>query len=335
MNRIPYLIIRFPKNGKLVKSMLKPEGIGVTGMKIDAIFEGGGVRAIGFVGAVCFMEEKNFYWQRLAGTSAGSIIASLLAVGYTGKELYSIISDMDYSKFLDVKGIQAIPLLGKPLGLLFQNGMYRGDYIEQWMQGLLYAKGKTKFKDVMLDGECRLKIIASDISKRKILIFPDNLPDYGIDPMEFEIAKAVRMSAGIPICYNPIKLNYKDGVSYIVDGGILSNFPVWIFDVNETPRWPTFGFRFIDPKERISSAGSMDLLTYISEIFESVVEEDQSLFMKDKDSVRVIPIPTWGIQSTNFNISQEESFKLYLSGYESCKKFLNQWNFSSYMKKYR
>ena len=304
-------------------------------MKIDAIFEGGGVKGIGFVGAVCFLEEKNFQWQRLAGTSAGSIIASLLAVGYTGKELYRIISDMDYSKFLDEKGIQAIPLLGKPLGLLFENGMYGGDYIEQWIRGLLNAKGKTKFKDVLLDGECRLKIIASDITKRKILILPDDLLDYGIDPMEFEIAKAVRMSAGIPICFNPIKLKYKDGVSYIVDGGILSNFPVWIFDVKEAPRWPTFGFRFAGPVERIPSTGNLDFLSYVFKIFESVVEEDQSVFLNDKDSVRVITIPTFGIQSTDFNISQEDSFKLYLSGYESCKSFLEQWNFSEYIKKYR
>ncbi|MEL7656812.1 MAG: patatin-like phospholipase family protein, partial [Bacillota bacterium] len=190
-------------------------------MKIDAIFEGGGIRGIGFVGAVCCMEEKGFQWQRVAGTSAGSIVAALLAAGYTGKELYEVINDTDYNKFLDERGIQTIPLLGKPLGLLFLNGMYRGDYIEQWMQGLLNAKGKTRFKDVMLDGECRLKIIASDITKRKILILPDNLPDYGIDPMEFEIAKAVRVSAGIPFCYNPVKLKYRDGVSYIVDGGIL------------------------------------------------------------------------------------------------------------------
>ena len=135
-------------------------------IKIDAIFEGGGVRGIGFVGAICCLEEKNYEWQRLAGTSAGSIIATLLAVGYTGKELNSIISATDYNKFLDKKGIQTIPLLGKPLGLFIRKGMYQGNYVEQWMQGLLKAKGKTKFKDVMVNGESRLKIIASDITKR-------------------------------------------------------------------------------------------------------------------------------------------------------------------------
>ena len=156
-------------------------------IKADAIFEGGGVRGIGFVGSVCCLEEKNYQWQRLAGTSAGSIIAALLAVGYTGKELKNIISETKYNRFLDRVGIQTIPLIGKPLGLFLKKGMYKGNYVEEWIEGLLKAKGKTKFKDVMIDGESRLKVIASDITKREILILPDDLPKYGIDPMEFDI----------------------------------------------------------------------------------------------------------------------------------------------------
>jgi NTE family protein len=304
-------------------------------MKVDAIFEGGGVRGIGFVGAICCLEENNYQWQRLAGTSAGSIIAALLSVGYTGKELNKIISTMDYNRFLDKGGVQKVPLLGKPLGLIKGKGMYQGNYIEQWMQGLLKAKGKTKFKDVMVNGESRLKIIASDITKGEILILPDDLPKYGIDPMEFEIAKAVRMSISIPLYFNPIKFEYREGISYIVDGGILSNFPVWIFDVDKTPRWPTFGFKLIDAGVSNTAMGKTDLLSFVLDIFDTMIDEDESIYMRDKDSIRTVSIPTLGVGAIEFDISKESSLRLYESGYESGNKFLKQWDFEDYIRKYR
>ncbi len=52
-------------------------------MKIDGVFEGGGVRGIAHVGAICALAEKGYEWERVAGTSAGSIIAALLAAGYS------------------------------------------------------------------------------------------------------------------------------------------------------------------------------------------------------------------------------------------------------------
>ena len=78
-----------------------------------------------------------------------------------------------------------------------------------------------------------------------MLILPDDISRYGIDPMEFEIAKAVRMSISIPLYFKPIKFSYENGCSFIVDGGILSNFPIWIFDVEGIPRWPTFGLKLV------------------------------------------------------------------------------------------
>ena len=55
--------------------------------KCNAVFEGGGVRGIGHVGAVCRMEQAGWQFEDTAGSSAGAIIAALLAAGYTGEEL--------------------------------------------------------------------------------------------------------------------------------------------------------------------------------------------------------------------------------------------------------
>ncbi|HML37938.1 MAG TPA: patatin-like phospholipase family protein [Bacillota bacterium] len=303
-------------------------------MKADAIFEGGGVRGISFVGAVSCLEDRGYEFHRLAGTSAGAVMAALLAVGYTGKEL-SMLEDKNFSRLLDKTALQSVPLLGIPMSLLAEKGLYRGDQIEEWMGELLAAKGKTKFRDVILEGKSRLKIIASDITQRKIVILPDDLPQYGLDPMDFEIARAVRMSTAIPLFYKPVILKYKKCESYIVDGGILSNFPVWIFDSEGIPRWPTFGFRLVDSSASSCSIGKKDLLSYIFDIFEAMTDDDQSVFMRDKDSVRTISIPTLGIRATDFNLPPLDAFRLYRSGYESCSKFLKNWDFRSYLAKYR
>jgi len=330
-------------------------------MKADAIFEGGGVRGIAFVGAVSCMEDRGYEFQRLAGTSAGAVMAALLAAGYSTKEL-TMLADTDLSLFLDKRAVGSVPLVGAPLSLLLKKGLYRGDHIREKMRELLAAKGKTKFRHVMFEGRSRLKIIASDITRKRIMILPDDLPQYGIDPMEFEIAEAVRMSTALPLFFEPVILKYNEPASsaslgrvyngkfpaaaaarqvrskscesYIVDGGVMSNFPVWIFDVEGTPRWPTFGFRLTDSSESNCSHGKKGLLSYVFDLFAAVTDEDQTAFMRDKDSVRTVSIPTLGIKATDFDISPLDCHRLYRSGYESCKRFLREWDFRDYVGRY-
>jgi NTE family protein len=62
----------------------------------DGVFEGGGVKGIAFVGALEAAEEAGITrWVNLAGTSAGAIIASLLAIGHTPAQLRSILEATD------------------------------------------------------------------------------------------------------------------------------------------------------------------------------------------------------------------------------------------------
>src|SRR5205814_10118972 len=95
----------------------------------------------------------------------------------------------------------------------------------------------------------RLKLIAVDVTKRRLLVLPDDLVFYRepgsptmIDRDHFKISRAARMSMSIPYFFDPIRLEDSDGgTSLIVDGGTLSNFPVWLFDVDPavTGRPPT------------------------------------------------------------------------------------------------
>ena len=144
-------------------------------MKIDGVFQGGGIKAIAFVGAIVALEQKGYTFNKLAGTSAGAITAALLCAGYSGEELKEIMLDMDYKKILSTSVYGGIPLMGNAVELIRSKGFYDGSVIEQWIDKLLKKKGIEKFKDIERNGQRTLKIIAADVTKRNILIIPDDL----------------------------------------------------------------------------------------------------------------------------------------------------------------
>lgn len=310
----------------------------------DAVFEGGGVKGIGLVGAIAVAEEKGYNWSNVAGTSAGAIVASLLAAGYTGLELKEIISKVDYTRFKDTRGLGKLPVVGPIGNLLFQKGMYEGRYFEWWLRALLRRKNVKTFGDLIInefkDDEhyrFKLRVIASDITNGKMLVLPQDATRFGVRPEELDVAAAVRMSMSIPFFFEPVKyksrLNKK--ISYIVDGGVLSNFPVWLFDTEDgVPEWPTFGFKLVEPEEGTPSniRGPISLLTAL---FSTMMEAHDARYIEDQHFVRTIPIPTLGVKTTEFNITPDRTEALYQSGRQAAEKFLETWDFNNYIEKYR
>ncbi|QGU94751.1 phospholipase [Clostridium bovifaecis] len=302
-------------------------------MKIDAVFEGGGVKGIALAGAVCCLEDREFKFENLAGTSAGAIVASLIAAGYSGRELKDIILQINYTKFLEKSILDKFKItsfLGKAINLFKDKGVYSGDPIEKYIEELLKIKGKIRFKDVSRNGKSYLKIIASDITRGDMLILPDDLILYGMEPLEFPIATAVRMSIGIPLLFKPVKLKYKNETSFIVDGGILSNYPIWIFDGEDTPTWPTFGLKLIEDSTSLTARGKNDIFSFVFDIVGTMINKNEEVYVKHKDWVRTIGIPTLGVGATQFNKINTMGMKLFESGYNSAEEFLKTWSFTEY-----
>lgn len=90
----------------------------------DAVFEGGGVKGIGLVGAIAVAEERGYQWVNIAGTSAGAIVAALLAAGYRAAEIKKIMADLDYNRFKDRSLLDRVPLVGPLASLIFEKGIY-------------------------------------------------------------------------------------------------------------------------------------------------------------------------------------------------------------------
>ncbi|KEK24176.1 patatin-like phospholipase family protein [Bacillus gaemokensis] len=304
-------------------------------MKIDGVFEGGGVRGIAHVGAICALAEQGYEWERVAGTSAGAIIAALLAAGYSCTELKDIISNIDYHQFTKKTLLDKIPFIGKGLNAWTRLGIYSNVFLEEWLENLLNKKGIHNFSD--LSNPKNLKIIASDISNGRMVVFPDDLPSYGFTNDHFSIAKAVRMSGTIPFFFEPVKWRTPKWKQpcYMVDGGILSNYPIWIFDSPTIPRWPTFGFHFVKDEIKAEPTPYKEPISMFKGLFKTMMQAHDLRHLDKESKARTITIPTGTITSTNFELTDSEKEWLYQSGFNAANDFLQKWNFKHYVRQYR
>jgi NTE family protein len=325
-------------------------------LKTDAVFEGGGVKGIGLIGAVYEIENAGYEFENLAGTSAGAIIASLLAGGYKAEEIKTELEKLDYNDFKDEGLLDKLGVIGKGLSIGFEYGIYEGDYFEDWLDNLLQAKGKTTFGDIITQHtedkyKYKLQVIAADITDRKLLVLPGDLKDFGYDPDRFSISRAVRMSMSIPVFFEPVKLKDNSGrTHYIVDGGVLSNYPVWLLDDgSKNPEWPTFGFKLIEPDKRAFKGPDRNPInnpiSFLKAVMGTMMDaHDNYHISKTKgDFDRTIGIPTVvkingiekEVKTTDFDITKDESHELFNNGAEAAKTFLKTWNFEDWKRKYR
>jgi NTE family protein len=322
---------------------------------VDLVCEGGGVKGIGLAGAYSVLDERGYKPQNVAGTSAGAITAALIAAGYGSSELKDVIFNLDFRRFEDEDWADRIPVIGKGLSVLIDEGIYKGDDFLAWMRELLAAKGVHTFADLKTEWKdpkysSRLQVIASDTTGRQLLVLPRDAGQLGIDPDELEVAHAVRMSMSIPIFFEPVRIqNGKTNKEHlIVDGGMLSNFPVWLFDCEdeETPDWPTFGLLLVEPDPKVpigdripppehAPHGVGGLVDLISSMIHTMMEAHDRLYLEQAQYARTIPIPTLGVHTTEFDISKERAQALYDSGRQAAEKFLETWNFQAYVEAFR
>ncbi|WP_027417590.1 patatin-like phospholipase family protein [Aneurinibacillus terranovensis] len=289
--------------------------------QLDAVFEGGGVKGIAFVGAISEFEKQGFSWNRVAGTSAGAIIASLLAAGYTAEELAVLMKDFHYVALKKKLGVAHVPLLGPWLYLWMHKGLNNGDYLFHWMKKQLRQKGIETFADMR---EGKLKITASDITNGRLLVLPDDAEKIGYTPRCLSIALAVRMSASLPFYLQPVILKQNRKLIYIVDGGILSNFPLWIFGENHVSSYPTIGFRLSAGYQMESVNYIHNFPAYVHAMLKTMLMAHDQRYVEKQNAARTVFIPTDGITSSKFDLSLTDRGRLYTSGEQAAKHFLTR-----------
>jgi NTE family protein len=321
----------------------------------DLVFEGGGVKGIGLAGAYRELSDRGYSPQCVAGTSAGAITAALVAVGYAGAELEQIVlHEMDFTRFADRSMLGHIGPAGDLVEFFKTRGIHSGKYFLGWIGERLQAKGITRFGQLRTSDDAenrryRLQVIASDLSARSMLVLPRDAHQLGIDPDELEIALAVRMSMSIPVFFEPVTItNRTTGEQHvIVDGGLLSNFPVWLFDSAEDtpPAFPTFGMLLVapgqqaplvpDPPPGADAPRIGSDVDFLKAIGETMMEAHDRFYVEQANYARTIPIPTLGVKTTEFDIPADRAQALFDSGRDAAKQFLDSWDFGAYKRQFR
>ncbi|MFQ5948909.1 MAG: patatin-like phospholipase family protein, partial [Acidimicrobiia bacterium] len=224
---------------------------------VNGVFEGGGIRGIALAGAAAGAMDQGYRFARVAGTSAGALVASLIAAGYEADELSEAVCQVDWPGLLDSVPGRRIPLVGNHLALVLWKGMYHGDRLEEAWRELLARKGVRTFGDLEPGS---LRVVVTDVTHQKGVVFPEGLEAYGIEGRRFPVARAVHMSSAVPFVFRPVPLyDLLNGERvFFADGALASNFPVRLVGGER----PVLGFRLTDadsdhPHEKIRGPASL------------------------------------------------------------------------------
>jgi NTE family protein len=230
-------------------------------------------------------------------------------------------------------------------------GQYSTEPFRQWLDEKLQWAGVGTFGD-MWDGNPRapadrqLKVVVSDLTRGEMAVLPDDLDTATARPYRlsltpkqraFKVSEAVRLSMSIPFFFEPGMLERPSGPSTIVDGGILSNFPLWIYDETtpgKPPEWPTFGFRLVDKTS--GSPRTIDTATGLfAAMLKTMMLASDRRYLSQRHLGRVIDIDLTGLDlsATNINLSNDRKDALYAAGYRSAKAFFTEtWSWPAHLK---
>ena len=300
----------------------------------NLIFEGGGIKGIAYVGALDIIQERKILDNigRVAGTSAGAIIAALLAVGFKPNEIRKKLEDVDFNDFKD----DSFFIVGNIIKLLRKYGWYKGNVFKKWLEKTIAEKvdKNITFSQLYNMGKKKntkeLYVIGTDINyKTHVVLSHESVPD-------MSIVEAVRISMSIPLFFQAV--SYKS--SLYADGGVYYNYPINLFDEekyisknnidSETSyNKETLGFRVDSPEEisnqinneTLPSLEVNSLQSYIQALIGGLIDFANKAHLEEKDWHRTIYIDSLGISSTQFDLTKEQKNKLIKSGKEGAKNY--------------
>lgn len=288
----------------------------------NLVMEGGGVRGIALASAVVELDKLGIYSQirRFAGSSAGAIVATALAVGYTPFETADIALGLDFKRFVDDSG----GIVRDAARVISNYGYCKGEYFLQWAENLIFAKTgcpRYTFGALKRDRGVDLIITGTNLTKRKLDLFSsDTVPDMAI-------SDAIRISMSLPIIFIPVEHN---GCVY-VDGGVLCNYPIDVFDAlypsREDAVRSTLGLKLVTPSE--ARTGDIvdthveikNVAQYATSIIESLGWQIERLQVREGYWDRTVCINTGHVKTEDFELSNDDKRFLYENGKKAVQEF--------------
>ncbi|MGH3752448.1 MAG: patatin-like phospholipase family protein [Pseudonocardiaceae bacterium] len=323
--------------------------------KVDLVLQGGGVKGIGLVGAVSTLRAVSYpRVQRVAGTSAGAIVASLIAAGMSPSQLEEVMRGLDYARFQEASLLARLGTPGKGLALLLQGGIYKTNFMHRWITDHLAALNVRTWRDLKCtdvgadthlapERRYKLVVIVSDISRGRMLRLPwDYQSMCDRNPDDMPVADAVTASAAIPFFFQAQHLTcgpaHNSQKLTLTDGGSLSNYPIGIFDRTDSApsRWPTLGVKL---SARMTPAAGWrainNPIVMFRRLFSTMSSAHDNVYV-DQKSVqdRTVFVDTTGVKSTDFNLNNQKRDQLFNNGQDAAEAFLKEWDWEQWQEEY-
>jgi len=304
------------------------------------VFEGGGVRGAAHSGAYQAAKELGIQFERLAGTSAGSIVASLIAAGGSPDYISDILMKTDLGSLLsppvkgdtiyksDNKFIKATILLPfkklKPYkDILRYSGMHSSYKIQDWVEEKLLELVKPYRQPGMVGNvlfnelKIPLHIVATNLSTGLPQVWSTETTP------EESVAYAVRCSCSIPFFFQAIA----NKNSILVDGGVVSNLPSFVFskllnDLHSYTKRPNIiNFRLVQNLSELEKTNN--IVDYLKKISNAIVSGGTEVQKSLQTSTYNIIIKTGDIGSTDFHkMTDESKNKLHDAGKKAVHEFI-------------
>jgi predicted acylesterase/phospholipase RssA len=198
------------------------------------VFEGGGAKGLAYAGALRALKERKCWFRAVAGSSAGAITAALIAAGLDPNEMArETETALKCFQFGFLEGLKRFTDTG---------GFFPPEPFRGWLNGVLVNqlkktghehKENVTFEDLFTATKIELNVVAADLSLHQHVIF-----SY-LETPNCAVADAVVASSSIPFAFPsmllrvPEPINEKEKKSFhhtIVDGGVWSNFPLFVFE---------------------------------------------------------------------------------------------------------
>jgi NTE family protein len=149
-------------------------------LQADLVLEGGGAKGVALAGAVAGLADEGVEVERVAGTSAGAIIAALLAAGMPPGQLDTLVRGLDLTELVPARPLTGLGAIGRGLAVLFELGLHDHRPLKAWLAEQLSDLGVETFGDlrrvdpdssVPPERAWRLVVTAADVSRgRQVLL---------------------------------------------------------------------------------------------------------------------------------------------------------------------
>lgn len=255
-------------------------------MKLGLSLSGGGIRGIAHAGVLKALEENDIKIDIIGGTSSGSIISTLYAMGYSPYYIY-ILFKRYANDLVSQNSLSAITSLGSLMTSKKTkfSGFFSGEEIEKGFNEVALRKGIKKVSDISMP----ITIPAVDVQNSKEYIFTNIIPKDSKNDNKYitdiSIGKAIRASSSFPVIFSPCEYEQHK----FLDGGILDNFPSLEVRKQGADKVITVNFKADDID---NNSNVMDIIMRSIDIMGNKISEE---CLNDSDMVLTIKTDKTGL----------------------------------------